>query len=233
MNEPLKILFKFPCRGRELLLFQSLDSLNDNIRDRNNYHISITIDHDDTILNTKEVIDKIFSYPNTSIGIGSSKSKVEAFNRSFPDYEYDVLVAWSNDMFLTIYGADDIIRGYLHHVINNHGDNFLAHFPEPDSMEHLNVLYIATKKYYDMFGYIYHESYKSLWCDNETICVAKLLDKYHYIGTIGLYQHKNPSYSNYNMERDELFNEQQGHWGEDEANFHKRKANNFDLHLLK
>jgi hypothetical protein len=58
MREPLRILFKYPCRGRRDMFFESLDSLDRNIRDRDNYFISLTLDTDDTILNTPEVIEK-------------------------------------------------------------------------------------------------------------------------------------------------------------------------------
>jgi len=233
MREPLRILFKYPCRGREKIFFESLDSLNNNIRDRSNYHISLTIDTDDAILNRDEVIERIYEYENVSIGFGHSKSKVDAINRSMPDYDFDVVICWSNDMFLTMYGADDIMRDYIMSVANTREDfDFLIHFPEPDTKEYLNVLYIATKHYYNRFHYIYHPSYKSLWCDNESMLVAQMLNRYHYIGIPGLYVHKNPAYSQHGLERDELFNEQQGMWGIDEANFVKRKANNFDLHLI-
>lgn len=232
MREPLKLLFKFPCKGRETMFFESLNSLNNNIRDKNNYHISLSLDIDDEILNRLEVKEVLASYPNTSIEWGYSKSKIDAINRSMPDYDYDVLICWSNDMIANVFGFDDIIRDYLYHIINQHGEEYLAHFPEPDSKEFLNVLYIASKKYYDIFGYIYHPSYKSLWCDNESMAVAKLLNKYHYVGTGGLYSHKNPAYTHYGVERDALFNEQQGHWQEDEANFNARKERNFDLHLV-
>lgn len=233
MNEPLKILWKFPCRGREASFFKSLDSLNDNIRDRENYLISLTIDEDDEILNHPHVIEKISQYPNTKIEWGLSKSKIDAINRSFPDYEYDLIVCWSNDMVMTMYGADDIIRDYAYQINNNHGDDFLLHIPEKDSMAALNVLYIATKKYYSRFGYIYHPSYLSLFCDNETFDVSKLLNKYHYVGTTGLYEHRNPAYSEYGVERDFLFDFQQSQWGKDEANYNERKARNFDLDIPK
>src|SRR5690348_5936771 len=136
----LKILFKYPCRGREKLFFESLDSLNHNIRDRNNYHISLTIDEHDEILNGPEVIERINKYPNVSIGWGLSKSKVDAINRSMPDYDFDVIICWSNDMFMTFPGADDIIRGYVLGIRNTREDfDFLLHLPERDSMEFLNV----------------------------------------------------------------------------------------------
>lgn len=212
------------------MFFESLDSLNNNIRDRDNYLISLTLDLDDDILNTPEVIEKINTYPNVSIEWGVSGSKISAINRSIPDYDFDVIICWSQDMFMEIYGADDIIRDYILQCQNKRGDvDFLFHIPEKDSMEHLNVLYIATKEYFNRFGYIYHPSYLSLWCDNETMCIAKMLGRYEYVGILGLYSHRNPAYHHYNIVKDNLFLEQQGHWQVDEDNFHARRRKNFDL----
>lgn len=230
---PLKILFKYPCRGRTKLFFESLDSLNNNIRDRNNYHISLTLDTDDEILNTPGVIEVIKQYPNTSIEWGLSTSKIDAINRSMPDYDWDIIIAWSNDMFATFYGFDDIMREMILQACGNSGMDALIHFPEPDSREFLNVLYIATKKYYDRFGYIYHPSYKSLFSDNETMDIARMLGKYHFIGTPGLYEHRNAAYHQYGLERDELFNHQQSLWPIDEANYNERKSRNFDIVINK
>lgn len=230
MNQPLKILFKFPCRGRKEIFFSSIKSLTDNIRDINNYHISFTLDTDDEVLNNKEVIEELDKIPNSSVQWGLSKSKINAVNRDIPDIDYDILIVWSNDMFATFYGFDDVFREYIYHAQNKQGDDdFLVHFPEPDSNHVLNVLYIATKKYIQRFGYIYHPSYKSLWCDNESLEVAKMLNRYHYFCIPGLYEHRNPAYHKYGIERDDMFNEQQSHWIEDENNFKERKKRNFDL----
>jgi hypothetical protein len=229
--QPLKILFKYPCRGRENMFFESLDTLNDNIRDRENYLISLTIDTDDEILNTPSVIEKIEKYQNVKIEWGTSTSKIDAINRSMPDYDWDIVVCWSNDMFATFHGFDDVFREAITQAFINDGLDGLIHFPEQDTKELLNVLYIATKKYYDRFGYIYHPSYKSLWCDNETMEVAKILGKYNYCGIPNLYMHKNPAYGHYNIERDEMFDKQQSYWVVDETNFRERQLRNFDLNL--
>jgi hypothetical protein len=136
-------------------------------------------------------------------------------------------------MFAKMYGFDQIIREGIFNVWGNTGLDGLAHFPEPDSKQYLNVLYIATRKYYERFGYIYHPSYKSLWCDNESMEVAKKLGKYNYFDTMGLYEHRNPAYHQYNIPRDELFNLQQSFWAVDEANFKERQSNNFFISKLK
>ncbi len=232
--DTLKILFKFPCRGRKDMFFESLESIHNFIADKENYHVSLTLDTDDEILNKPDVVERINEFPNTSIEWGLSESKIHAINRSMPtNYDWDIIICWSQDMFAKMYGFDQIIREGIFNVWGNTGLDGLAHFPEPDSKQYLNVLYIATRKYYERFGYIYHPSYKSLWCDNESMEVAKKLGKYNYFDTMGLYEHRNPAYHQYNIPRDELFNLQQSFWAVDEANFKERQSNNFFISKLK
>ena len=173
--DTLKILFKFPCRGRKDMFFESLESIHNFIADKENYHVSLTLDTDDEILNKPDVVEKINEFSNTSIEWGLSESKIHAINRSMPDYDWDVIICWSQDMFAKMYGFDQIIREGVLNIWGDTGLDGLAHFPEPDSKQYLNVLYIATRKYYERFGYIYHPSYKSLWCDNESMEVANKL----------------------------------------------------------
>jgi hypothetical protein len=230
IHTPFRFLFKYPCRGREKLFFESFESIHNNVADVNNYHVSLTIDLDDEVLNRPEVIERINGYRNTSIEWGLSESKVHAINRNFPEREYEVVICWSNDMVWTQFGFDDMLRIYINSAFPDMDGLF--HIPEVDSMEHLNVLYIATKKYYDRFGYIYHPSYKSLWCDNESLAIAKMLGRHHYCGVPGLYEHRNPAYAKYGIERDAKFNADQDFWAIDEANFNERKLRNFDIHLI-
>ena len=159
MSKP-KILFKYPCRGRESMFFESLDSIYHNMADNENFHVSLTIDEDDEVLNNPGVLASINTYPNCSIEWGLSENKIHAINRSMPKYDYDILVCWSNDMFLTFYGFDEYLRQKIEEVSPDY--DLLLHIPDWDAKEQLNVLYIATRKYYDRFGYIYHPSYKSL-----------------------------------------------------------------------
>jgi hypothetical protein len=86
---------------------------------------------------------------------------------------------------------------------------------------------IMGRKYYERFGYIYHPSYQSLWCDNEAMEVAQMLGKYWYMG-IQLFDHLHPAYNL--APWDEQYTRQQGLWGVDEANYIERKRHNFYLH---
>jgi hypothetical protein len=56
-----------------------------------------------------------------------------------------------------------------------------------------NTLCILGKKYYDRFGYIYHPSYKSFWCDNEFTDVANELGKQTFIDKV-IIRHVHPDW---------------------------------------
>lgn len=226
-NPPFK-LFKYPSRGRPDRFFKSLDSLINNISDKDYFHVSCTLDSDDLTMNNPEVIERIMTYPNTSIEWGYSESKIHAVNRSMPDINWDILIVHSDDMLFNIFGFDVMIGVDMMNWFPD-GDGLL-HYPDQDAKEWLATMYIAGKKFHSRFGHIYHPSYKSVWADNEVMAVAQKLGKYKYCG----YQinvHLNPAYGH--LPRDPMFDFQQGQWNEDEANFNARKARDFDLHLIK
>jgi len=226
MNNPPIKLFKYPSRGRPERFFLGLESIVNNISDQDYYHISCTLDTDDETMNNDEVIKRINSYRNTSIEWGLSKSKIDAVNRDFPKIDWDIVFCMSDDMLFTVFGFDVMVGvDMMTHFPELDG---LGHWPDQDAKEYLATMYIAGRKYYERFGYIYHPSYKSLWCDNEVQDIAKMLGKYKYMG----YQiniHLNPAYGH--LPKDEMFLRQQGDWGEDERNYYERKARNFDLKL--
>jgi hypothetical protein len=130
----------------------------------------------------------------------------------------------SDDMLFTVFGFDVMVGVDM---MTHFGDgDGLLHYPDQDAKEYLATMYIAGRKYYERFGYIYHPSYKSLWCDNEVMDIAIKLGKYKFTGyQINL--HLNPAYGH--LEKDEMFLRQQGDWGEDELNYYNRKNKNFYL----
>jgi hypothetical protein len=224
MEQPLKILFKYPSRGRPQRFFDALDSIYRNISDTDYYHIACTLDEDDETMNNPAVIEHINAYGTASIQWGKSKSKIDAINRSMPGYDWDIIICMSDDMQFNVFGFDTMIRvDMLTHFSDLDG---LLHYPDQDAKQWLATMYIAGRKFYDRFGYIYHPSYKSLWCDNEVMDVARMLGKYKYTG----YQinvHLNPAYGH--LPKDDMFNEQQGYWTEDEMNYNARKGLNFGI----
>lgn len=225
--QPYKILVKYPSRGRKERFFKSLDSCIDTISDKQNYHISCTLDEDDFVMNNSEVIDKIACYENVSIAWGKSESKVNAVNRNMPDYDYDIVVVHSDDILFTYFGWDEVVRQAF-------GDNLdqLIHIPDNDAKDILAIMYIAGKPFYERMGYIYSPKFKSLFCDNHIQDIAKLLGKYKYVDCKGMIFHANAAYGH--MEKDSMFIEQQEiGWSEDQRTYNMERARNYDIHLLK
>lgn len=226
MNE--LILFKYASRSRPDKFFDGLDSIFNNIRDMENFHISCTLDDDDLTMNSPAIIERISKYPNTSIEWGLSESKIHAINRDLPNYYFAILICMSDDMRFNVWGFDDMIRQDMRtHFPNYDG---LLHYPDQDAKDILAVLYVAGRKWWERRNKkIYHPSYKSLWCDNEEMAVAQLLNKYQLIG-YGIVDHQCPGWGR--APKDEMYLVQEKDWEPDEKNFNFRKSINFELMLL-
>lgn len=223
MDSKLKILFKYPSRGRKEMFFKSLDSLVNNLYDLDNFQISVTLDTDDAVMNTPEVIEKIEKYPNTHICWGLSSSKVHAINRDLPEYG-DIIIVHSDDMMFTFFGFDEIVR----QEFAQSGLNTLLHIPDNDAKHILATMYIAGRNFFEERGYIYNPIYDSLFCDDAIQEIAKRTNRYRFANYTGLIFHANPAYGH--QPKDDLFLQQQETgWSKDQATFFKDKANNFGL----
>lgn len=223
-----KILFKYASRSRPEKFFEGLDTIVNNLRDLDNYHISCTLDTDDNTMCNKAIIERISSYPNTSISWGLSESKIHAINRDVPDYPFDILICMSDDMRFNTYGFDDMVR--LDMKTNFPNCDGLLHYPDQDAKEILAVLYVAGRYWWERRNRkIYHPSYKSVWPDNEEMAVAKLLGKYKYI-SYSIVDHMCPGWGR--APKDELYLRQEKLWDEDHKNFLFRESINFELMLL-
>lgn len=218
-----KLLIKFPSRGRPDRFFETLDACVNNMQDRENYLVSVTLDRDDVLMNTPEIEQRVLAYPNTEIGWGLSDSKIHAINRSMPDYDFDILLVMSDDMFFKFYGWDVIIR----QAFEGNFDQYI-HIPDNDAKDILATMYIAGKDFYRDRGYIYHPAYLSLFCDTELQEVAQKLGKYKYVPCNGLIFHANSAYGH--TVKDEMFIRQQEiGWSIDHQTYNQRKTNNFYL----
>jgi len=227
MSKPLKILFKYPSRGRKEYFLQSLDSILSNIHDKDNCHILVTADIDDKEM--RELPQHIYDSSLITVRYGNSKSKIDAVNRDMEfSGDWDILIVMSDDMAITFDGFDVVIRNQF----KEYGLDTFLHIPDQDAKHALATMYIAGKDFYNRFGYIYHPDYLSLFCDNEVHEVAIALGKYRYLDFTGLIAHYNPAYGH--REKDEMFKHQQEiGWTIDQQTYINRKIRNFDIHLLK
>lgn len=221
--KPLNLLVKFPSRNRPDRFFKSLDSVYATFRGKDNFHVSCTLDTNDLTMNNPEVIDRIRTRPNISIEWGVSNSKIEAVNRSMPDYSWDVILILSDDMLFTFEGVDDVIRGAFEDSLD-----WLLHIPDNDAKSALATMYIAGKDFYKRFGYCYNPIYSSLFCDNAIQDISKIIGRYKYLDFPGLIFHANPAYGH--QDRDSLFDEQQKiGWSIDQQTYEQDRKNNFGL----
>jgi len=228
MNQ--KILFKLPSRTRPKRVFEVLDETLKNLSDNENYEFLLTLDTDDDSMNCQTVIEKLNSYKNMNYIFGSSNSKIEAVNRDLNTFgkEWDILVLLSDDMVPVKEGFDNIIR-----------EKYDEFFPDLDGVtwfsdgfqkNRINTLCILGKKYYERFNYIYHPSYKSLYCDNEFTIVANKLGKQKYFDMV-IIEHRHFSIGNNRERYDALYRRNDSLMSTDYVNYNKREKNNFDLNV--
>ena len=222
----MKLLIKFPTRGRKDKFFSTLDKYYEYCKNIDNMDFLISLDEDDNEMNNTEVLKKLSNYKNIKVVIGLSKSKIDAVNRDLNNYNkhWDVVLLASDDMIPTIKGYDDIIR-----------DNMMFNYPDTDGIlffndgfqgNKLNTLCILGKKYYERFNYIYHPDYKSCWSDNEFMVVGNILKRQSYIDQV-IIRHEHPDWGYGNI--DYVHNNNVKDWHHDNNVYNTRKNINFGL----
>ncbi len=229
----MKILVKFPTRERPEKFINTLKGYYSFAKDNSNIHYMITIDDNDLSMHSPSVNSLLSNYNNVSVHSGISTSKIHAVNRDMHKApQWDILVLASDDMICQVDGWDNILRFEMAaHYPDT--DGCLFHWDgDPATKRHNNGKGLATmciigRKYYDRFGYIYHPSYKSLFCDNEYTDVAQQLNKMYFSEEV-LFRHVH--YTNTpGIQPDNLMKHTQSFYRDDEKTYNKRKQINFGL----
>jgi hypothetical protein len=220
----MKLLVKFPTRGRKTKFLSVLKKYYDLCEDKDNTHFLISLDEDDSEMNDQHTKDVLRTYKNLTFIYDNSKSKIDAVNRDIEKFEkeWDILLLASDDMVPQIKGYDIIIKNKMSEF-----------FPETDGIlwfndgfqgNRLNTLCILGKKYYERFNYIYHPDYKSCWSDNEFMEVGNILKKQIYIDQV-IIKHEHPDWGYGSI--DYVHNNNVKDWHHDNNVFQQRKSNNF------
>jgi hypothetical protein len=186
----MKILIKFPTRGRTFKFFNVLKNYYTMCDDLDNIKFLITLDTDDKLMNQPGVIDMFKEYKNLTYIYGESKSKIDAINRDIDiDDDWDIILLASDDMVPKVKGYDTIIRNKMNELYPD--TDGVLWFNDGNQGDRLNTLCILGKKYYKRFNYIYNPEYKSVWSDNEFMDVANLLGKQTYFNDV-IIRHEHP-----------------------------------------
>lgn len=209
MSEKAIILIKYATRGRVSRFFDGMESIYNNCTDDRNIRVLVTADEDDLEMNCDEVRERLLGYRNVEIIYGVSTGKINAINRDFDKLpesfkDWQIIANFSDDQRFTIWGWDELIRADFEQVSPNF-THFMAYL-DVDTGGRLSTLYIAGRKFFDLFGWVYDPVFLSLWCDNLVEDVAKYLNLFHYTGYT-IYQHLLPSYGH--LEQDEMHKKQQ------------------------
>ena len=149
----MKLLIKFPTRGRKSKFLQVLKIYQDFCGDLSNTDFLITMDVDDTEMNNQHTIDVLNTYKNITYFFDKSENKIHAVNRDIDKYkkEWGIVLLASDDMIPQVKGYDNIIR-----------ENMIKYYPNTDGVlwfndgyqkTVLNTLCILGKKYYERFNY--------------------------------------------------------------------------------
>ena len=181
----MKILIKFPTRGRPQ---QFISTLNKYIEYADGeLEFVISLDIDDVTMNNFDMIERLNQYDNLVYNFGKSNNKIHAVNRDMKGREFDILLLASDDMVPVKKGYDTIIKTAMSKLYPD--TDGVLWFNEGHLGMRNNTLSIMGKKYYDRFNYIYHPDYKSVWCDNEFTEVSCMLGKQTYIDIV-IIEHK-------------------------------------------
>ncbi len=217
----MKILCKFPTRGRPNQFLNVLDQCYQLSEDKENVTYLVSYDVDDFTM-TEAVID---TASNAAVMVkGLSTGKIHACNRDIElIHNWDIIILISDDMVPQVSGWDKAIV-----------DSMAEHYPDLDGVlffndgySNLNTMCIMGRKYYDSFGYIYHPDYHSLWCDNHFMEVADLLGKQTRFDQV-LFKHEHWA-NNPKVGKDQSYLLNDKFYDQDHEVYLKHKANNFGL----
>jgi len=195
----MKILYNYTTRSRPENFTRGLNSIIQNSVS-NNYHVLVSIDSDDLMMNNATMVEYLDHFSNVSVRVGESKNKIDAINRDVNEflklYDADVIVNMSDDMVFIQAAFDTYIRLAFE---NNDGlmsyknlDQCL-HFPDQNQGSNCMTMSILGREYYNRDKFIYHPEFESLWVDIVAQEEAQIRGCYKFVNQ-KIFVHLHPSF---------------------------------------
>lgn len=220
----MTILVKYPTRSRPQRFLKTLSEWITSATDLSKISWLISYDADDQTM-TEPIIKAAYNLsPNLIAVKGASKTKIEACNSDIEKVPvWGVVLLISDDTWCRRAGWDQMIR-----------DNMLKYYPNTDGclwfhdgtkQREICTISCIGRRYYDRFGYIYHPSFSSFFCDNEFTEIAQRDGKIVFIDQ-PLATHEHPAWGR-GMKQDALYTRNDRFWQQDKVNYEKRKAEGF------
>ncbi len=227
----LRLLIKLPTRGRREKVFAVIERYRALLSARVPVRFVVTCDLDDAEMNTQDVRSRMSTIPSLTLYYGTHHTKVEAVNADIPwqapgdPPSWDILLVASDDMIPVEPGYDWVIVREMEERYPDL-DGVLFH---SDGYVHrrLNTFPILGRTYYSRTQWIYHPSYKSLFCDNEFHNTAERLGKQTYFDKV-LIRHEHPGNVS-GIDHDETYLRNNKDHRKDKANYELRASRGFDL----
>lgn len=228
VTEPLRILVKYPTRERAGQFVKTLFAYRSMATDKANTRIVVTVDANDnrkdhTGASMAELRDHGLTWPDTGerveIQVHHGSGKIKAINYGLQDLgEWDIILLASDDMIPQVEGYDNLIR----EAFGGNLDQCL--WINDGRQERICTIVCMGRTYFDRFGYLYHPSYKSLWCDNEQTKVA--VDAGKMVMAPCWIKNESPDWGG-NQKRDAMYNRNNGFYRIDSNNYERREALGF------
>lgn len=221
----MRILCKYPTRGRPQHFLARLKEWAALAHDQSRIAFLVSYDADDATMTPEVIAQAEAIHPSVVCVKGNSKTKIEACNADLPEYggDWQVVLLISDDMVCRREAWDDMIRKNMERYFP-HTDGALWHWDA--SQKKINTLECVGRKRWEENGRVlYHPSYASFFCDNETTLVGLRDKKLVFIGE-PICTHEHPSWGG-GMKRDATYERNNKYWRADETNFHRRQAAGF------
>lgn len=218
----MKILYKYPTRQRPEKFMACLETYY-QMMSGGDYEFIVTLDADDVSMQTPVMKDYLSRQKNLSVFTGDNRTKIQAMNADIDKCEsWDLLILVQDDMIPQVRHFDDIIRQYM-----------LREYPDTDGVlwffdgynRRLNTSCIIGRKYYERFGYIYHPSYVTAYCDNEFTEIAASLNRQTFVDST-IIRHIHPV-NDRSASWDALYEKNHAPLALDKENYVRRKARGF------
>jgi hypothetical protein len=232
----MRILLKCPTRSRPAQFIRVLNQYVTLANRPDLLGICISCDQDDPSMLEGSVQHQIKNITHqvswSEIYYGNSTNKIEAVNANITDvpWPWEMIVIVSDDMVPQVKGYDDVLRT---HMIANFSDtNGILWVNDGTQSDKLNTISIMGRKMYDSFGYMYHPSYKSLFCDTEftDLCKGPLVSKCTYIPYV-LIKHEHPG-TGFPQRNDALYMRNNSFWYTDLMTYILRKNYDYDWTIM-
>ena len=232
----MRILLKCPTRSRPGQFIRVLNQYINLANRPDLLGVCVSSDQDDSTMTDISVQHQIknITYQTawSEVYYGTSTSKIEAVNvdiASIP-WNWEMVILVSDDMVPQVKGYDDVLRS---HMIANFADtDGILWVNDGTQGNNLNTISIMGRKMYDSFGYLYHPTYKSLFCDTEftDLCKGPLASKCTYI-PYTLIKHEHPG-TGFPQRNDALYIRNNSFWYEDMMTYISRKKYEYDWTIM-